>query len=247
MSDNLQKSCRAVPRGILFDFDGTLIDSEPIAARCLVAFASEVGLRLDPDILELLTGSSYTDLFKEICRRNPQVGEHGTVRERFLAMLGEVLIQEAKLLPGLPSWVAKAAERAPLGVVSGSPKMHIEHLLRKLSVREYFSIIVAAEDVLLGKPAPDGYLHACHALGLSPPECVAFEDSQLGVAAARAAGLTVIGVEAGNRGTQNLEKAHLVIRSFADAEIKDIFGISAQKRLRVNETAVDSQASTENR
>jgi len=96
--------------------------------------------------------------------------------------------------PEVREAVRAAAGRARLAVVSGAPRAAVETVLAGAGLAELFEEIVAAEDVERGKPDPAGYLHALALLGIPPDEAVAVEDSEAGVAAAKAAGLYVVAV-----------------------------------------------------
>jgi HAD superfamily hydrolase (TIGR01509 family) len=103
----------------------------------------------------------------------------------------------------------------PLGLVSNSPLVFVQRSLEIVGFHDRFDVILSAHEVAAPKPAPDPYLEACLRLGVEPgPDVVALEDSPTGVAAARAAGLTVIGVPSIEG--MPLEEAHHIAESLLD-------------------------------
>src|ERR1044071_3268455 len=106
----------------------------------------------------------------------------------------------------------------PIGLVSNSPLVFVQRSLEIVGFTDSFDVVVSAHEVAAPKPAPDPYLEACRRLGVEPgPDVVALEDSPTGVAAARAAGLTVIGIPS-LEGIA-LEEAHHIAGSLQDGVV----------------------------
>ena len=183
---------------MLFDFNGTVSDDEHIqceiyrelfaeAGKPLAAteyFAQLAGLS-DPEIVRTWLGEDRPELVAERVRRyQSRAGDGSTVK------------------PSTREAVRYAAQRAELAVVSGAARTEIESVLAAAELTPFVSLVVAAEDVAAGKPDPAGYLRALELLGCSPDEALAFEDSEAGVAAAKAAGLYCIALE----GTAEIER-----------------------------------------
>jgi HAD superfamily hydrolase (TIGR01509 family) len=98
-------------------------------------------------------------------------------------------------VPGAPAFVARlAGEGMPRAVATSASRHDVETLLAAIGVRSYFEVVVTADDVRWGKPNPEVYLRAAAGLGLPPKGCLVFEDSVVGVHAARNAGMRVIGL-----------------------------------------------------
>jgi len=101
----------------------------------------------------------------------------------------------APAMPGAKELVAALRERGvPVGLASNSPRAFVDLALEAAGMQDAFDVTVAGDEVSRHKPAPDGYLAAARALGADPAHCIALEDSNTGVAAAKAAGMFVIGV-----------------------------------------------------
>ncbi|HEV2593067.1 MAG TPA: HAD family hydrolase, partial [Gaiellaceae bacterium] len=114
--------------------------------------------------------------------------------------------------------VAALRGRIPIGVASNSSRELVETALRGAGLGE-FDAIVAAEDVAVAKPAPDAYLEACRRLGVEPGRAAAIEDSPAGAAAAKAAGMLVIGLDP--TGTVKLDAADIVVQSLRELEFSN--------------------------
>ena len=177
-------------RALLLDFNGTLSDDEPVLCDIFMDLFAEAGKPLteqeyyaelaglsDPEIVEKWLGEPRPDLIQEkIARYQREIKTGWTVHITTVMALSE------------------AASHVPVAVVSGSARAEIEWVLRAARALESISLIVAAEDVAHGKPDPEGYRRALHSLRVEPEDGVAVEDSDVGVAAAKAAGLYCIAV-----------------------------------------------------
>jgi HAD superfamily hydrolase (TIGR01509 family) len=104
---------------------------------------------------------------------------------------------KAKAMPGAIAAVEMlSAHGVPMAIASGSSKLHIGWVLRHLKIRHHFSAIASRQEVLKGKPYPDVYLEAARRLNTEPKNCIAFEDTAIGIAAAKAAGMIAVAVTA---------------------------------------------------
>ena len=186
------------PAALLFDFNGTLSDDEHIQCEIYREIFAEAGKPLgrteyfaqlaglsDPEIVRTWLGEDRPGLVAERVRRfQSRAGDGSTVK------------------PSTREAVRYAAERAELAVVSGAARTEIESVLAAAELTPFVSLVVAAEDVAAGKPDPAGYIRALELLDCGPDEALAFEDSEAGVAAAKAAGLYCIALE----GTAEIER-----------------------------------------
>ncbi|MEU5695795.1 HAD-IA family hydrolase [Actinosynnema sp. NPDC020468] len=173
-------ACRAV----LFDLDGVLVDSMPTIVRHLRDWAVAHGLDADR-VVELSHGRSNVDLIRVVAPFLPVEREARRMERREVDDVAGIVARPggARLLDALP-------RRAV--VTSGNTAVARARLLAAgLPVPD---VLVTADDVRVGKPDPEGYLTAAALVGVSPAECVVFEDAPAGVAAARAAGMRVVGV-----------------------------------------------------
>jgi beta-phosphoglucomutase len=170
---------------VLFDFNGTISDDEPLLCEIFQELFAEAGMPLEEgEYFDRLAGLSDPEIVIEwLGRPDPAIVDRKIARYRERAADGSTVDEETR------SAFLFAAEQAPVAIVSGAARAEIEPVLAAAGLRDAVSVIVSMEDVPRGKPEPDGYLRALELLGLQPGEAVAIEDSPAGVAAARAAGL----------------------------------------------------------
>ena len=186
------------PAGVVFDLDGTLVLTEARNAQVWRDFLARYGVALTPALLTAVTGRRGLDSLAELSAQLPERFGGRSVAELALEVdevdastpLGEV--QE---VPGARAVVERLRDAGvPLAVCTSATRPYALGCLAAIGVGDAFATVVTAEDVTRGKPAPDGYLAACHGIGVAPADAVGFEDSVAGVAAVVAAGLTCVGV-----------------------------------------------------
>ncbi|MEO0531101.1 MAG: HAD-IA family hydrolase [Planctomycetota bacterium] len=180
-------------RGLVFDCDGTLVDSMPLHTRswdqCLVPH----GVRLPEGFIDTHAGKP-TDVIIDLINR-----EHGVdidAREFLEEKEGRFRERIAEVGPIEPV-VATAEhyrEKMPMSVVSGGVLANVAACLKAINAFDWFEPILTADDPIAPKPSPDLFLAAAEGMGVPPSECHAFEDADAGLDAARAAGMTVTDV-----------------------------------------------------
>jgi HAD superfamily hydrolase (TIGR01509 family) len=180
--------------GILFDFNGVIIDDEPQHCEALIATLAEYGYPLDRETYYRdYLGFDDRECFRFTFSRNGAAAQDSRIREaieRKNQHYQRALRADMRLVPGAREFVESAAlEGHQLAIVSGALRREIELVLELADLRSHFAEIVAAEDVSACKPDPEGFNRARQALGLASARCVVVEDSLPGLAAARAAGL----------------------------------------------------------
>lgn len=188
------------PAAIVFDCDGTLVDSEGIHAKALQGALEELGVPLTvEEIRSQSAGIANGDYLRRVAEERRIV--FPADGELLVEDIADRLIDsEVKLIDGADSVVRRLSERGiPVAVASNSSRRLVEHMLRAVHLAGMFAGRIAArDDVTMAKPAPDVYHYAAGLLGARNEDCVAIEDSPVGVAAARAAGMTVIGFRPGS-------------------------------------------------
>lgn len=206
----------SLPAAVVFDNDGLLLDTESVWTRAEQDLFELRGAEFTPaDKLELVGTSA--EIAGGILER--RLGESGRAAE-LIEELNELVVAElergVEAMIGARELLERLRERGtPLALVSNSPLRFVRRSIELAGFHQHFDVVVSAHEVAAPKPAPDPYLEACRRLGVEPgPEVVALEDSPTGVAAARAAGLTVIGIPS-IEGVA-LEEAHHLAESLLD-------------------------------
>lgn len=181
---------------VVFDNDGLLLDTESVWTRAEQDLFELRGAEFTPaDKLELVGTSA--EIAGGILER--RLGEPGCAAE-LIEELNELVVAElehgVEAMLGARELLERLRDQGvPLGLVSNSPLRFVHRSIELAGFEDFFDVVLSAHEVAAPKPAPDPYLEACRRLKVEPgPEVVALEDSPTGVAAARAAGLTVIGI-----------------------------------------------------
>ena len=196
---------------ILFDLDGTLIDTEPTAARTVYDCFTQWGLSIDIQDATFLTGRTWESAFQYLFSRYPVPLPAEEAKKLILDQYRKRLETELTIVPGSIQAVHSLAESYSLGLVSGSCRSDILWALEKLEIKKHFQIILGAEDYPRSKPHPDGYQKALQILNTQPQSCLIFEDSTAGVASALATGTWVVAITSTNHFAQDHTGAHFSI------------------------------------
>jgi HAD superfamily hydrolase (TIGR01509 family) len=184
------------PAAVIFDNDGLLLDTESVWTRAEQDLFTRRGIEFTAEHKRELVGTSAEVAGQTLERRLDEPGRAGELIEELNALVVAELEHGVEAMVGARELLHKLKERGtPIGLVSNSPLIFVRRSLEIVGFHDRFDVVLSAHEVAAPKPAPDPYLEACHRLGVEPgPAVVALEDSPTGVAAARAAGLTVIGI-----------------------------------------------------
>jgi beta-phosphoglucomutase len=212
-------------RAAVFDFDGVIVDSEPLHFRSLrdALQREDVLITREEYWDHLLAYDDRSSIRLAFERRGERPDPERVDRvqqakvERFAA-----LIPEVPVFPGAREVIGALAAELPLAIASGARREEIEAILQGIGLRDAFREIVGAQDATATKPDPAPYLEAARRLGrtlsgLVPEDCVAFEDSAAGVMSALGAGMKVVGV-AHTYPAEKLRSATRVVDSLARLE-----------------------------
>jgi HAD superfamily hydrolase (TIGR01509 family) len=202
---------------VILDLDGLMVDSEPLAEWAWDQFLDRYGHELDPQTALEILGMRVIDSARFICRRfelpiDPQSAADG--RDQIFL---EVIPTRLRACTGFYPLLDELTSREiPLGIATSGHRRYVRLALQTLGVQDRFQAIAAGDEVERGKPAPDVYLLAATRLGMPPNRCLVLEDTPLGVAAGRTAGMVCVAVP--NRRTAALEfaEAHQVFRSLEE-------------------------------
>jgi HAD superfamily hydrolase (TIGR01509 family) len=185
---------------LLLDLDGTLIDSEQLHYESTRIVLAANGAHLDAAAFERFLGWSELETWSELSRLlNLRFDAEHLVERRTEVFLELAAKRGVRVMPGmreLLSWARR--QQGTLAVVSSLPRQQIVAALAAADLGADFDAIVSGhDDVAKGKPAPDAYVAAAAAIEAAPSDCLAFEDSAVGMRSARDAGCRVVGVHAG--------------------------------------------------
>lgn len=206
----------SLPDAVVFDNDGLLLDTESVWTRAEEDLFERRGTEFTPADKRVLVGTSAEIAGGVLERRLGEPGRAAELIEELNVLVIAELEHGVEAMIGARELLERLRERGtPIGLVSNSPLRFVQRSIEIVGFEHLFDVVLSAHEVAAPKPAPDPYLEACRRLGVEPgPAVVALEDSPTGVAAARAAGLTVIGVPS-IEGIA-LEEAHHIAESLLD-------------------------------
>jgi beta-phosphoglucomutase len=175
---------------VAFDFNGTLSDDEPVLARVYEELFAQLGRPLSPaEYFEHLAGHTDEEMFKRwLGHSSPELIAERVRRYNAIVRDGSTVHEDVRAA------VRWAAERLPVAVVSAALRDEIEPVLGSSGLLGLFAVVLSQDDVTRGKPDPQPYLLAAERLGIEPGELLVFEDTDVGVASAQAAGARVAGL-----------------------------------------------------
>ena len=201
---------------ILLDLDGTLVDSERESAEAMArVLIRDLGLPIDQADRDYVVGHSWNEIdawlrakygAKMAWTFGELIARSSAERELVIAEAGLTIMQGAREL-------VRRFAHLPRAIVTGSSRAEAAASVAHLGIADQLQFVLASEDMPRGKPFPDGYLAAAERLGVAPARCLVLEDSAAGIAAGRAAGMTVIGVRIGNFLNQDQSAAHEVVET----------------------------------
>ena len=218
-------------RAALFDFDETMIDLERQHHAAHRALCQAMGADFDalPESIRFRSGARIIDDIRDM----RDFFHWAEPEEKLMALRHRHFLEacrssEPALLPGVERAVRQLhACGIRLAVTSSAMGDAIDEILRRLRLRDLFELIVDGSDVRRGKPDPEAYLLTARKLGVAPAECVVFEDSHVGVLAAKAAGMTCVAVRhKAAHVWQDLSAADQVLDSFNDLRVDSLVDAS---------------------
>jgi HAD superfamily hydrolase (TIGR01509 family) len=211
-----------LPDAVVFDNDGLLLDTESVWTRAEEDIFERRGLEFTAEHKRELVGTSAAVAGELLERGLDEPGRAAALIDELNELVVAELEHGVEAMVGARDLLERLkAQGTPIGLVSNSPLAFVLRSLEIVGFESIFDVVISAHEVAAPKPAPDPYLEACRRLGVEPgPGVIALEDSPTGVAAARAAGLTVIGVPSVD-GVELVE-AHHIAASLLDATVVEL-------------------------
>jgi beta-phosphoglucomutase len=215
---------------VIFDWDGTLADSRRVVVASFQKALSDLDCEISEAFIEQRIGIGSAETFKEILHSCKKIFDEALIRRLVkLKVRNEIEMSGGiTLFNGALHLLQSLQGRIRLGLASMNDRVVIEHLLRVMSLKKFFSAVVTAENVVCSKPNPEIFLKCAGELKCIPERCVVVEDSVFGVEAAKLANMRCIAVLTGVHSKEMLEKANpdLIVDFLAKGNeiIKFIFG-----------------------
>lgn len=181
-------------KGLLFDMDGTLMDSEHLHIKAWINILKQVGIHTTPDYFQKWIGVSDVELMPIILSEFG-FGHYDSLDlvEQKRAFFRQYAREELHTIPGIKEGL-EALKNWPMALVTMSSKKNALLSIELTKISHYFKTVITLNDVLIPKPDPECYLKASSILGFHANECIAIEDSESGVKSAKSAGCFTIGV-----------------------------------------------------
>jgi HAD superfamily hydrolase (TIGR01509 family) len=201
-------SARPDLQAVLFDLDGTIIDTELAAARVIHETFASWGLKIEKRDAEYITGRTWAMAFDLMFKNYKIPLKRPEAEKLMLDRYADELKKDLPVVKGSVAAVRALCESFPLALVSGSNRREILWSLGSLGILDCFQFVLGAEDYPKSKPAPDGYLKAAKTLAVDPRATLIFEDSEAGISSALAAGAKVVAITGTNHFNQKTDQAH---------------------------------------
>jgi HAD superfamily hydrolase (TIGR01509 family) len=217
-------------KAVIFDMDGTIIDSEPIYREVNQEIYGKYGFKLSQEDYDRHMGANLKDIWEDILERHQVKEEFSHYKvEDFMedhiheSYQGLAEAEDLELMPGVKEWFDFLKDHGyKMIIASSSYAPVIEHVYQRFELDQYMEGYVDGNAIENGKPAPDIFLKAAEKMGVKAEECLVIEDSEHGVNGAQKAGAKVIGFNRAQDQSQDLSKADLIIEEFNQDNLNKI-------------------------
>lgn len=202
-------------RGVIFDLDGVLVDSESLKAQAHAAAVASFGGRVDPSFYGTVMGGAHEWVRAVYCRESGIDPEPEEYSRRYRDEYGRLLDGGLRPFPGVLEMLAQLRLRGlKLAVATSSKQWMVDRVFSLVELAPLFDTVISADGVTHHKPHPEAYLLALRRLAIVPESAIVIEDSQTGLEAATRAGIRVIAYRHAFNATHDLSAARRVLDSF---------------------------------
>jgi HAD superfamily hydrolase (TIGR01509 family) len=219
----------SLPAALIFDMDGVLVNSNPFHLEKWVEFLTLHSVTFERDQLpKLILGQRNDTALRHFFGQDLSMETSRQLGFELEEAFRKSFKSHATPLPGLEDLIVAAQGAGiPMAVASSAMLMNVDFVVDALGFREYFKYIVSGDDVSLPKPDPEIYLKAAQNLGLEPQDCVAFEDSFVGIESAKGAGMKCVAI------ASSFPIKELTAQTHADLAVPSFQEVSLDKLRRL--------------
>ena len=216
MNEDIKNNIKA----ILFDFDGVIVDSEPLHFEAHKKVLKTFGINLTlEDYMEFGIAKGDDNLYEKVPQKYEMKIDKEAMSKIKRLVYREIFNEKAKLIPGILETLKKFSKEYNLVIVSSGVGDTVRYGLKKLGVSEYFKFVITGDDAKEVKPAPDVYFKAIKLLGYNKENCIAIEDSETGIEAAKNAGIKCIAIPNDFTKKQDFSRADVILSSIKELKI----------------------------
>jgi HAD superfamily hydrolase (TIGR01509 family) len=215
-------------KAAIFDMDGTMVDTEIIQSRAFEAVLAEFGVtaELTEHGTVQIPGRTSKQMWEFLKQKHHITAEVDDLTAMKRAAAMEALQEDLEPMPGLLELLFDLKQQdIKLAVATSSLRDRAELIMDKIGVSDHFHASVTAAEITNVKPEPDVYLEAARALDIAPAECIAFEDTDVGIVAAKAAGMKVVAVPNEYTKRMDFSRADLTVTSLEDVTFEQLINL----------------------
>ncbi|MFH1587515.1 MAG: HAD family phosphatase [Candidatus Diapherotrites archaeon] len=213
-------------KAVIFDFDGVIADTDSMWHGSIAEFMGKRNIELTEEDYENIVGKTFSNKFQILKEKYGLDGDYDEFHNNTHIAATKKIAGELPLNPGVKELINSLEEMGIiLAIASANSKKNIHLITDKFNLTDKFSVMVDIHDVTEHKPSPAVYLKTAEKLGIAPNECVAVEDTQLGVESAKNAEMKAIAVPGKFSKGQDFSRADLMVESLEEIDVEKIISL----------------------